>query len=82
MNDEEILRHFDGKPAFREFRMQWSDQDKATFCRLARAVHNAGLDDLAMVAHSFRVTLIFGRKEKDQKVTQNRRGSVESWNGK
>ena len=64
MNDEEILRHFDGKPAFREFRMQWSDQDKATFCRLARAVHNAGLDWW----HIRRVTLIFGRKEKDQKV--------------
>ena len=62
MNDEEILRHFDGKPAFREFRMQWSDQDKATFCRLARAVHNAGLDWWHMGKG---IQVRFGRKKED-----------------
>lgn len=32
------------KPAFQTFRASWSPQDKAVFCRLARAVHAAGLD--------------------------------------
>lgn len=44
LSDEDLLKHFDGKPAFRTFRASWSEQDKATFCRLARAVHAAGLD--------------------------------------
>lgn len=44
LSDEELLKHFDVKPAFKTFRASWSEQDKATFCRLARAVHAAGLD--------------------------------------
>lgn len=44
LGDEEMLRHFDGKPAFQTFRASWSAQDRALFCRLARAVHAAGLD--------------------------------------
>lgn len=44
LSDEDLLRHFDGKPAFQTFRAAWSPQDKALFCRLARAVHAAGLD--------------------------------------
>ncbi len=44
LSDEDLLKHFDGKPAFKTFRASWSEQDKATFCRLARAVHAAGLD--------------------------------------
>ena len=44
LSDEDLLKHFDGKPAFKNFRASWSPQDKATFCRLARAVHSAGLD--------------------------------------
>lgn len=44
LSDEDLLKHFDGKPAFKTFRASWSAQDKATFCRLARAVHAAGLD--------------------------------------
>lgn len=44
LSDEDLLKHFDGKPAFKIFRASWSPQDKATFCRLARAVHAAGLD--------------------------------------
>ncbi|RKT46931.1 McrB family protein [Thiocapsa rosea] len=43
-SDEDLLKHFDGKPAFQTFRASWSPQDKALFCRLARAVHSAGLD--------------------------------------
>lgn len=44
LSDEDLLIHFDGKPAFKTFRASWSPQDKATFCRLARAIHGAGLD--------------------------------------
>lgn len=44
LSDEDLLKHFDGKPAFKTFRASWSAQDKATFCRLARAVHAVGLD--------------------------------------
>lgn len=44
LSDEDLLKHFDGKPAFKTFRASWSAQDKATFCKLARAVHAAGLD--------------------------------------
>ncbi|WP_087686259.1 McrB family protein [Pandoraea sp. PE-S2R-1] len=44
LSDEDLLKHFDGKPAFKTFRASWTAQDKATFCRLARAVHAAGLD--------------------------------------
>ena len=44
LGDEELLKRFDGKPAFRTFRASWSTQEKVLFCRLARAVHAAGLD--------------------------------------
>jgi 5-methylcytosine-specific restriction protein B len=44
LSDADLLKHFDGKPAFQIFRASWSPQDKALFCRLARAVHAAGLD--------------------------------------
>ncbi len=44
LSDEDLLKHFDGKPAFQTFRASWSSEDKALFCRLARAVHAAGLD--------------------------------------
>lgn len=44
LSDEGLLKHFDGKPIFKTFRASWSPQDKARFCRLARAVHAAGLD--------------------------------------
>lgn len=44
LSDEDLLKHFDGKPTFKTFRASWSPQDKARFCRLARAVHAAGLD--------------------------------------
>ncbi len=44
LSDEDLLKNFDGKPAFKTYRASWVAQDKATFCRLARAVHAAGLD--------------------------------------
>ena len=44
LGDEDLLAHFDGKPAFREFCAAWTQPDKALFCSLARAAHRAGLD--------------------------------------
>jgi 5-methylcytosine-specific restriction protein B len=44
LSDEDLLKHFDGKPTFKTFRASWLPQDKVTFCRLARVVHAAGLD--------------------------------------
>ena len=44
LSDEDLLKHFDAKPAFKTFRAGWSPNDKTVFCRLARAVHAAGLD--------------------------------------
>lgn len=59
VSDEDLLKHFDGKPAFKTFRASWSSLDKALFCRLARAVHAAGLDWWHM---SKGVQVRFGRK--------------------
>jgi 5-methylcytosine-specific restriction protein B len=59
LGDEDVLKHFDGKPAFQTFRASWSAQDKALFCRLARAVHAAGLDWWHV---DIGVQLRFGRK--------------------
>jgi 5-methylcytosine-specific restriction protein B len=59
LDDEEVLKHFDGKPAFRTFRASWSAPERAIFCRLARAVHAAGLDWWHM---SKDVQVRFGRK--------------------
>ena len=43
-DDEDLLTHFDGRPAFKDFRSTWTQDERALFCRLARAVHDAGLD--------------------------------------
>jgi 5-methylcytosine-specific restriction protein B len=43
-SDENLLAHFDDKPAFKEFRSRWTPRERILFCRLARAVHDAGLD--------------------------------------
>jgi 5-methylcytosine-specific restriction protein B len=59
LNDEDVLKHFDGKPTFKTFRASWSAQDAATFCRLARSVHSAGLDWWHM---SNGIKVCFGRK--------------------
>ena len=59
LSDDDILKHFDGKPAFKTFRAAWSIQDQANFCELARAVHAAGLDWWHLTGG---VQVRFGRK--------------------
>jgi 5-methylcytosine-specific restriction enzyme B len=44
LDDTAILKHFDGKPAFKEFRAEWPSEKTAQFCRIVRSVHCAGLD--------------------------------------
>jgi 5-methylcytosine-specific restriction protein B len=44
LSDEDLLKHFDGNPAFQTSRASWSPEERTEFCRLARAVHAAGLD--------------------------------------
>ena len=44
MDDEELLRKFDSRDLFRNGRDSWDWQEQPLFCRLARAVHYAGLD--------------------------------------
>lgn len=57
-----ILAHFMGRDDFRTRVPKWSTEITALFCRLARAVHAAGLDWwFTQVSHE---QLRFGRKEK------------------
>ncbi len=59
-DDEDLLAHFDGRPAFKEFRSTWTQDERALFCRLARAVHESGLDWW----HSGKgIQVRFGRKD-------------------
>lgn len=44
LSDEIILGHFDANRTFRDFRLQWSEEETHLFCKLARGVHEAGLD--------------------------------------
>ncbi len=60
LSDEDLLMRFDGKPVFKTFRASWSSQEKALFCRVARAVHTAGLDWWHMGKG---VQVRFGRKD-------------------
>lgn len=44
MDDATLLSRFDGKADFKVVRSGWSADQMEAFCRLARAVHDAGLD--------------------------------------
>lgn len=44
MTDDEVLSHFTSKPEFRSTLELWDPKLTQLFCRLARAIHNTGLD--------------------------------------
>ncbi len=44
MTNDEILQRFSGKPGFNEWCAGWSAPDRAAFFRVARALHDAGVD--------------------------------------
>lgn len=64
LSDDELLKHFDSKSEFRNFRASWSDEEKALFCRLARIVHAAGLD---WWHTNIDIQVRFGRKDPGRK---------------
>lgn len=43
-DDTALLKRFDVDPGFKAARSTWSRQQSTAFCRIARAVHDAGLD--------------------------------------
>ena len=44
MTNEELLNHFDICDKFKQRRSEWSDEQSDAFCKMARAVHDIGLD--------------------------------------
>ena len=73
--DENLLRHFDGDATFRAARLAWSPEQRALFCRLARAVHAAGLDWW----HTRKDTQVaFGRSEPGSKRAAGLLGKVQT----
>jgi 5-methylcytosine-specific restriction protein B len=71
--DEELLSHFDGKASFKTFRRTWSEDYQALFVRLARIVHNAGLDWWHIGKG---VQVRFGRKNPQSKVAMGVLGVI------
>lgn len=73
-SDEALLKRFDNHPVFSKRRNQWSDDATESFCRIARAIHDAGLDwwHTDIVPYQLR----FGRKEQDAKRTSSVFGYV------
>lgn len=59
MTDDQLLKRFDGVADFATARADWSQEQKASFCAMARAVHEAGLDWYPVQMAQIR----FGRKE-------------------
>ena len=63
LSDDDILKRFSSKPAFKTFVDTWTTADAALFCRLARAVHDAGYDWWHMGKG---IQVRFGRKNPGQ----------------
>jgi 5-methylcytosine-specific restriction protein B len=63
IEEAELIAHFDGNPSFKAARQSWTKAERELFCRLARAVHRAGLDWWHTGAG-----LRFGRKNPGDKV--------------
>lgn len=72
-DDEDLLARFDGDPHFREARRNWSEDQRAAFCRMARAVHDAGLDWY----HTNIPEIRFGRKTPGDDRAQGTLGNLE-----
>jgi 5-methylcytosine-specific restriction protein B len=68
LDDQAILARFDFKQAFKESRSFWSPETTALFCRLARAVHSAGLD-WYHVGKNAQVQVRFGRKDPSKRAS-------------
>lgn len=60
LSDDDLLRLFDSCDYFRTRRVNWSDEQATSFCAMARAVHNLGLDWYRTDIPQIR----FGRKDR------------------
>ena len=74
LDDEEILRRFDGKAAFKNARASWTPQETELFCRLARLVHERDLDWWHIDTD---VEVRFGRKEPGSERATGVLGTVQ-----
>ncbi len=63
LSDDDLLKRFSSKPAFKAFIDTWTTADAALFCRLARSVHHAGYDWWHMGKG---IQVRFGRKNPGQ----------------
>ncbi len=61
---QEVLQNFDFNPLFRAMRSQWTATETALFCRVAQAVHDAGMDWWFAGGATH---LRFGRKNADSR---------------
>lgn len=61
MTDEELLHLFDSCEYFKTRRANWSDEQRSSFCAMARAVHDLGLDWYRANIPQIR----FGRKDRN-----------------
>lgn len=83
LSDEDLLKRFASKAAFKAFMDTWTTADAAMFCRLARAVHDAGYDWWHMGQG---IQIRFGRKNPGQEravgvlgIVRGRRTRKLSW---
>ncbi|WP_235679165.1 AAA family ATPase [Aquibium microcysteis] len=72
-DDEDLLARFDGDPEFYDARKIWSEDQRAAFCRMARAVHDAGLDWY----HTKIPEIRFGRKRPEDDRAPGTLGNLE-----
>ncbi len=63
MTNEELLNRFDVCEKFKQRRSEWSDEQSDAFCKMARAVHDIGLDWY----HTNIPEIRFGKRELEAK---------------
>lgn len=73
MSDELLLSRFDGNPDFRETRRSWTPDQIRSFCLMARAIHEAGLDWY----HTNIPETRFGRKEQADRSAEGTLGTIQ-----
>ncbi|WP_236547825.1 AAA family ATPase [Sphingomonas sp. AX6] len=73
LNDEQVLKRFEGNPDFRSRRSEWTGYQRAAFCKMARAVHAAGLDWY----HTDIPQIRFGRKSSLLSRAEGTLGSLQ-----
>jgi 5-methylcytosine-specific restriction protein B len=72
LSDAQLLARFDGNADFRTRRPTWTGEQCSAFCRMARAVHSAGLDWY----HTDIPQVRFGRKSQGNRA-EGTLGSVQ-----